>query len=178
LVTDSLSFRNRNNEKFSCDDDDDDEPLVKDNAPEPVAPFPDIPAETPGILLEDHITTDAVEPEADPIDASEETRIRLARANADLGPNIIFNDVEDDRSGIRIQNNAFQHNAYQQNNNNYVYNLQNNIVEANEAEEEPPELVYCDDSSDDEDYTPSDEEDVPLEVDEEEVLEDRSDEQP
>lgn len=133
---DSLAFRNRNNDRFGWDDDGDDEPLIEDNAREPAAPFPDIPAETPGILLEDHITTPAVEPEP-AVDNSEELRIRRAAAEADIGPNIIFDDAEDDRSGsLRIQNNAFQqnNNAYQ--NNNYVYNVNNNVVHPEEGEVE------------------------------------------
>ena len=40
----------------------DENPLVDDNAEDPEAPYPGIPAETPGILMEDDIVTLVVEP--------------------------------------------------------------------------------------------------------------------
>jgi hypothetical protein len=174
---DSLSFRNRNNERFSWDDDLLDEPLIEDNAPEPPsAPFPDIPAEMPGIELE-RDETPAVTPDEAP---TLKHRLRLAHANADINPNIIPDSVENDRSGNTYHNqNNYVYNV--QNNQRNIANVQNNIVIAEEGEieeaeaneDDVPELVYRDDSSDDEDddYVPSEQEDVELEADEE--LEDR-----
>eukprot|EP00984_Skeletonema_dohrnii_P033562 scaffold30483_cov78-Skeletonema_dohrnii-CCMP3373.AAC.1 len=48
-----LRFHNRNNEPFSWTDEDENEILIEDNAIEPpIAPFPAIPAEEPGITLQ------------------------------------------------------------------------------------------------------------------------------
>ena len=57
------TFHNRNNEPFAWTDDDIAErALVEDNAVESEpAPFPDIPAEMPGIPLERDVPTVAVE---------------------------------------------------------------------------------------------------------------------
>jgi hypothetical protein len=149
---DSLSFRNRNNERFCWDDDLDDEPLVEDNAPEPpAAPFPDIPAELPGIELEADATP-AVTPDDEP---TLEHRLRLANRNANIDPSIIPDAVENDRSGNTYHNYIYN----VQNNQRNTSNVQNNIVVAEEGkieeaeadEEDVPKLVYCDDSSDDED---------------------------
>jgi hypothetical protein len=170
---DSLSFRNRNNERFTWDDDLEDEPLIEDNAPEPpAAPFPDIPAEPPGIDLE-RDETPAVAPDDEP---TLEHRLRLANANADLNPNLISDSFENDRSGNTYHNNNYIYNV--QNNQRNIANVQNNVVIAEEGEieeaeaneDEVPGLVYRDDSSDDEDdddYVPSEQEDVELEAEEE-----------
>jgi hypothetical protein len=135
----------------------------------------------PGILLEDHVNTAAVEPEVPPELAAED-RIRRAARDADIGPNIILDDVEDDRSGLCIQNN----NAFQQNNayqNNFVYNMNNNIVQpdegdielqeaAGDGEDEIPALGQYEDSSDEEDEE-EEEPEGPAPVEDEE-LDDRS----
>ncbi len=98
------------------DDDVDDEPLIEDNAPGPVAPYPhpEIPAELPGIELERDYTelvpTPAVVAEEDSTnDLLDDRRIRRAAANADVHPNLIFGDAEDDRSGL-MQQQLHQHN--------------------------------------------------------------------
>lgn len=77
--------------------------MVEDNAVEPpLAPFPAIPAEFPGIELECH-NPDNI-PEVAPLPAIlEEEDARCALANANLGTNIIPNDTtEDDRSGLQL----------------------------------------------------------------------------
>lgn len=164
---DSLSFRNRNNEHFSWDDDLADEPLVEDNAPEPpIAPFPDIPTEMPGIELE-HDDTPAIAPDDEP---ALEDRLRLASANADIEHHIIPDSAENDRSG----NTTYHNYIYNvQNNQRNTANVHNNIVLAEEGEiedaeaedEHIPKLQYRDDDSDDEeeDYVPSDQEDIEME---------------
>ena len=168
---DSLSFRNRNNERFHWDDDVDDEPLIEDNAPEPVAPFPDIPAEMPGNVL---TTADMPVAAVNTPELDDETRIRRAAANADIGPDIIPADdaAEDDRSGRPITNN-YVYNLQQNNQmNNVIRQHQDGNVYNNDVDEDgdvAPDLIQPDDSDDededDEDYVPSDQEDEPLEAD-------------
>eukprot|EP00956_Cyclotella_meneghiniana_P042119 scaffold248363_cov77-Cyclotella_meneghiniana.AAC.2 len=154
-----LPFHNRNNEPFDWTDDD--EPLVADNAVEPVitpAPFPDIPAEMPGVPLERDMPTPAVET----IEPTWAERAAAARRNANIAPNLIpAGTADDDRSDIRNRNIH----------NNFVYNLNlrdNNNNGDNNADE-PPQLVRDEDSSDDEDenYEPSDQEDEPLSLEDE-----------
>ena len=58
-----LKIANRRNIEFDWSLEDE-QPLVDDNAEEPEAPYPNIPAETPGILMEEDIVTPVVEPEA------------------------------------------------------------------------------------------------------------------
>jgi hypothetical protein len=87
---DSLSFRNRNNERFGWDDDLEDEPLIEDNAPEPpTAPFPDIPAEMPGIALE-RDETPAVTPDEQP---HLEDRLCLANRKICKCKNTVYGEI-------------------------------------------------------------------------------------
>ena len=99
----SLSFQNRNNECFDWDDDVDNKPLVVDNAPEPIAPFPDIPTELPGIDTETDLLPDEPLPtvihDDPPHDLIDKWHICHAAKNADVDPNIIFSSAKDDRSG-------------------------------------------------------------------------------
>ena len=59
-----MKFANRQNIEFDWSLEDE-QPLVDDNAEEPEAPYPDIPAETSGILMEEDVLTHMVEPEAE-----------------------------------------------------------------------------------------------------------------
>jgi hypothetical protein len=83
-----LTFADRNNNAFDWDDEYELKPLIDDNAiePEHPAPFPDIPAEMPGVDLETNIPAVT---EKQGTDAEErhqnETRAR-ALENANLGP--------------------------------------------------------------------------------------------
>lgn len=165
----SLAFRNRNNERFSWDDNDDDTPIVEDNAVEPavpVAPFPHITDELPGIPLESETPVPALRDE----EPTTEDRARRAAANADIGPDIIPGDAGDDRSGIPGV-------PHQQINNNFIYNnnaLNNNanIAMDDDGDEVPALMRPAEDSDDeDEDYVPSDQEDEEL------VMEDVGDEE-
>ena len=111
-----MTFRNRNNEHFSWDDDDD-EPVVVDNAVEPevpTAPFPYMTNKLLGIPLESDTPVPAVNAKEPPGEAS----AWRAAANANFGPNIIPSDAKDDRNGFP--------GVQPQINNNFIYN--NNAI--------------------------------------------------
>ena len=82
-----MKFANRRNIEFDWSLEDE-QPLVDDNAEEPEAPYPDIPAETPWILMEGDIVTPAVEPEAGTMRTTRYTESRASEAarNATFGP--------------------------------------------------------------------------------------------
>ena len=81
-----LKFANRQNIEFDWSIEDK-QPLVDDNAEEPEDPYPNIPAETPGILMEEDVLTPAVEPEANTrrTTRSMESRASEAARNANFG---------------------------------------------------------------------------------------------
>ena len=82
-----LIFKNRKNEDFAWDDDDED--LINDNAEEPPSsPFPDIPAEMPGVEVDHEQGTNAIE---EPPAPSEEEELAASVDNANFGPQ---HDVE------------------------------------------------------------------------------------
>eukprot|EP00804_Cyclotella_cryptica_P021082 CCRYP_019384-RA/>CCRYP_019384-RA protein AED:0.40 eAED:0.40 QI:0/-1/0/1/-1/0/1/0/331 len=73
-----IRFANRNNDPYEWDDEQ--EPLVEDNAPEPEqAPFPDIPAETPGVEIEANVPALVT-----PLPPPKEQRLAAAVANAGI----------------------------------------------------------------------------------------------
>lgn len=180
-ASNSLPFRNRNNEKFYFDNKKEDKLLVEDNASEPVAPFPDILAELPGIELQTDEPVEAINNIAPLTELINEDHICHATANADMDPSIIFGPAEDDMSGLILQNNFYYNNKQHQNNVHNIRNNQQNKVitkegkirqEEADKEDEAPILLRNDDSNDeDDDYKQSDQEDVSLDVDDRSELE-------
>lgn len=179
----TLDFRNRNNMEFGWDEDD--EPMVEDNAIEPApAPFPDVPAEFPGVPLTRDMPVDAIAPSAEP---SEEELTRRALANANIGPNFIPAAVAmDDRSARdqpRQQMPGGILGALQNIDANIVKHENGELDARREDEETDDEGEYVDarserSSSDDarsersssdtedDDYVPSEQEDIELEAEE------------
>jgi len=98
-----MPYRNRRNERYDWDTDTDEglsteRPLMEDNAAEEeAAPFPAIPAEMPGVLIEENMPVEAVASE----EQTDEDRAAAARENANFGPGVSNigegpNIVEDD----------------------------------------------------------------------------------
>ena len=86
-----LKFANRRNVEFDWSLEDEEEPLIEDNAVEPEAPYPDIPAEMPGVMTEEQVPAIAG-PEGvtwgeDEIFEKQDQADAAAR-NADFGPAI------------------------------------------------------------------------------------------
>jgi len=139
-ATGRLVFRDRNNNPYDWEEEHD--ILIEDNAieqeePEP-APYPDIPAEIPGVELE----RDQPAVTADPAPTDEEIA-DAAAANADFGP------VEDRlirEAGVNIGHD-----------NDRVIEIDLDVVPAEEHEIEEP-MIDEEDESTDEDYNPDDDE--------------------
>jgi hypothetical protein len=166
-----LRFCDRHNQPFDWDDQN--EILIEDNAVEPEpAPFPDIPAEMPGVEKESdylNLPTTPIEEEPAP---TEEELIDAAIANANFGPREAEILQQAEPAGV----------GGHYNDQDIVINL--DIVPANDGEIDDPEddddeipgLVDGADSSDsDSDFEPDDEEDIELEDMDDEPLEDFDD---
>lgn len=190
--TGRLTFADRNNNPFDWDDEYEYKPLIEDNAVEdpPSPPFPDIPAEMPGVDLESDVpAVTPVAPVAPSTDAQDAAARAAALHHANFGPRelAVLEIAGVDRPAIQPQP---VYNIY--NNYHLVPHDTDEIEEAslddmpayddpvndNEHvhEEEAPDLEAYDDSSDDESYSPEEEpsDDDPDEdlLDEEEALED------
>ena len=79
-----LTFKDRNNKPFSWEDTDaDNSNLMADNAVEPEAPYPDIPAEMPGVRIATDLPVTALDPVPE---ESEHDCTDVAAASANFGP--------------------------------------------------------------------------------------------
>ena len=165
-----LRFRNRKNERFDWDmEDEDEEELIEDNAVDAeVAPFPDIPAEMPGVGLEEHLTTPLVNAGPEP-GQDFEARAAAATRNANFGP----------REAEILGRDLPAEPAQEAGRDEMVFNL--NIVpaaagEVVESEDPESEVEYEDEANS---YGPdSDEEDEDYDPDEDEEEEDDAHELP
>jgi hypothetical protein len=190
-----LTFADRNNNPFGWDDEYELKPLIEDNAlePEPTAPFPDIPAELPGVDLEANVPA-VVDPDPVPPDANDREAAACAAAleNANFGPReqALLDNVR--LAGVNAPPPPPMQPVYNIHHNyNVIPHEEGEIEEGEEGEaiedradqdevanddEDPPDLVNNPDSSDDEDYSDEEqEEDTELDddfVEEEEALED------
>ena len=155
-----LKFANRNNVEFDWSLED--TPLVEDDAVEPPTPLPSIPAEMPGVVLEEDVeaVTDETDPEDEDAGVDQAERARAAAANADFGPRV----QEALRRAVRAGDNDGGQG-------DVIINVHQAPPMAQEprAEEDEGDLVWgvdpdeeeglaWDDGEGDDDYVPSDEE--------------------
>ena len=136
-----LVFRDRNNNPYDWEEEHD--ALIEDNVieqePEP-APYPDIPAEFPGVQLERD--QPAVTPDAEP---TEEELADAAARNADFGP------IEE----------ALMREAFKQGNDDRVIEIDLNVVPAEEGEIEDTleeQVSSAEEETSNEDYDPGEDE--------------------
>ena len=151
-----LKFADRRNIEFDWSLAEEEEPLIEDNAVEPEAPYPDIPAEMPGVLTEEQVP--AVEtPDAGPQNEGEapdeRERADAAARNANFGPGVAA--IVGDGVAGRAQ-------ALENDRDEVVFNV--NIVpaendefenEQQEEDEEPTGIEYEQEDDDDETYNPA-----------------------
>jgi hypothetical protein len=155
----ALTFADRHNVPFDWDEEYEHRPLIADNAIEPkpaTLPFPDIPAEMPGILYESEMPKSTLLPDEpaatapDP-EAAEAAKAAAAIDNANLGPreaNLLHG------AEIAGVNNDVPQPIYQNitnNNINVVHAEDDKIAPAEEDDDKPPALGKYEDSSDKED---------------------------
>eukprot|EP00804_Cyclotella_cryptica_P030821 CCRYP_015076-RE/>CCRYP_015076-RE protein AED:0.49 eAED:0.25 QI:0/-1/0/1/-1/1/1/0/834 len=161
-----IRFGNRNNDPYEWDNGH--EALVEDNAPEPEeAPFPDIPAETPGVEIEANVPA-LVTPPPPP----EEQRLAAAVANAGIDgefKEFRFRGNQGDGDRRRDERIVINHNQFN------VIPAEHDEIEAGDDEvddeDDMPglEVESAASESDDETYVDEELEDVDLEYDEDEL---------